>query len=144
MLNEKAKELKRIAEMCGVTTNSKIQGQLNDKETVSVFVGYLQIHANYNYRVLNLKTKHIKDCFINIVFEKSCKHVADLLTKYTSREIFAEHVSKFRGGDTHTNMLGVGFQGSQGFAFLWRQNCPSGSRVPALLHFWRHPDIGTP
>ena len=53
------KKLKRFGEMCVVTTKSKIQGKLNDRGTVCVFIGFLQSHANDIYRVLNPKTNHI-------------------------------------------------------------------------------------
>ena len=41
--------------------------------------------------------EHIEDGFIKIVFVKSRENVADLFTKNVSRDIYAEHVSKFLG-----------------------------------------------
>jgi hypothetical protein len=49
-------------------------------------------HIDTRYHFLR---EHIKDGFIKIVFVKPCENVADLYTKNVSRDIYAEHVSKF-------------------------------------------------
>jgi hypothetical protein len=51
--------LKRFGEMCVPTTKNKIQGKLNNKGTVCVFVGYAVNHSDDVYRLLNPKTKSI-------------------------------------------------------------------------------------
>ena len=45
--------------MCVVTTKKSIQGKLNDRGTVGLFVGYPQNHTDDVYRILILKTKQI-------------------------------------------------------------------------------------
>ena len=53
------KNLKTFGEMCVVTTKKIIQGKLNDRGTVGLFVGYPQNHADDVYRIFNLQTKQI-------------------------------------------------------------------------------------
>ena len=53
------KNLKTFGEMCVVTTKKSIQGKLNDRGTVGLFVGYPQNHADDVYRIFNLQTKQI-------------------------------------------------------------------------------------
>ena len=51
--------IKIFGEMCVVTTKKSIQGKLNDRGTVGLFVGYPQNQADDVYRIFNLKTKQI-------------------------------------------------------------------------------------
>ena len=51
--------LKTFREMCFVTTKKRLQGKLNDRGIVSLFVGYPQNHADDVYRIFHLKTKQI-------------------------------------------------------------------------------------
>ena len=53
------KNLKTFGEMCVVTTKKSIQGKLNDRGTVGLFVGYPQNHADDVYRIFNLQTKQV-------------------------------------------------------------------------------------
>ncbi len=54
-----SKILKTFGEICVVTAKKTIQGKLNDRGTVSLFVGYLDNHVNDVYRIFNIKTKQI-------------------------------------------------------------------------------------
>jgi hypothetical protein len=51
------KSLNTFGEMCVVTTRKAIQGKLSNRETVGLFVGYPDNHANDVYRIFNIKTK---------------------------------------------------------------------------------------
>jgi hypothetical protein len=53
------KNLKTFGEMCVVTTKRAIQGKLNNRGTVGLFVGYPDNHADDVYRIFNIKTKQI-------------------------------------------------------------------------------------
>ncbi len=53
------KNLRTFGEMCVVMTEKKIQGKLNDRGTVGLFVGYPDNYANGVYRIFNIKTKQI-------------------------------------------------------------------------------------
>jgi hypothetical protein len=54
-----SKNLKTFGKMCAVMTKKTIQGKLNDRGTVGLFVGYPGNHANDVYRLFNIKTKQI-------------------------------------------------------------------------------------
>jgi hypothetical protein len=45
--------------MYAVMTKANIQGKLNDRGAVCVFLGYLQSHSKNVYRILNLKTNRV-------------------------------------------------------------------------------------
>jgi hypothetical protein len=45
--------------MCVVTKKRAIQGKLNDRGTVGLFVGYPDNHADDVYRIFNIKNKQI-------------------------------------------------------------------------------------
>jgi hypothetical protein len=49
-------------------------------------------HVNTRYHFIQ---DHIEDSFIQIVFVKSCENDAELFTKYVSKDIYDEQVSKF-------------------------------------------------
>jgi hypothetical protein len=57
--------------MC-LTSKTKIQGKLNVRGTVCVFVGYPQSHGNDAHRVLNRKTNHIVKSRDVIWLNRSC------------------------------------------------------------------------
>ena len=54
-----SKNLKTFGEICVVTTKKAIQGKLNDRGTVGLFVGYPDNHSADVYRIFNIKTKQI-------------------------------------------------------------------------------------
>jgi len=62
MFKGKAKELKSLkgfGEMSVVTTKAKIQGKLNDRGTICVFLGYPKCYSSDVYRLLNPETNHV-------------------------------------------------------------------------------------
>ena len=52
-----------------VKTKKKSQGELKDRGTVYMFVGYHPSHACDVYRMRNLKSKHIKT-FLKVKIQK--------------------------------------------------------------------------
>jgi hypothetical protein len=48
-----------VGEMCAVIIMKPIQGKLNDRGTLGLFVGYPDNHAKDAYRIFNMKAKQI-------------------------------------------------------------------------------------
>jgi hypothetical protein len=56
---KKLSSLKRFGGIVMVTTKKKIQGKIINRDMVSMFVGYLQNHPEYCYRLFDFKTRKV-------------------------------------------------------------------------------------